>query len=92
MPWSDERGEDPDGQQELQIRREPPGAVPTETVVKELPVARTEDGEDVLEVGGGARRGAKRRRIEWASARGDEKDACDAARDLKPTRVKVLVR
>ena len=91
-PWSDERAENPDGQQKLHVRRETPRAVPAEAVVKELPVARTQDGEDVLEVGGGTRRGAKRRRIEWASARGDEKDACDAARDLKATRVKVLVR
>ena len=66
--------------------------MPAEPVVKELSATRTQEGEDVLEVGGGARRGAKRRRIEWASARGDEKDACDAARDLKATRVKVLVR
>ena len=78
-PWSDERAENPDGQQELQVRRETPRAVPAEAVVKELPAARTQEGEDVLEVGGGTRRGAKRRRIEWASPRGEEKDACDAA-------------
>ena len=46
----------------------------------------------MLEVGGGTRRGAKRRRIEWASPRGEEKDACDAARDLEATRAEVLVR
>ena len=46
----------------------------------------------MLEVGGGARRGAKRRRIEWASPRGEEKDSCDAAGDLEVTRTEVLVR
>ena len=60
--------------------------------MKELPATRTQEGEDVLEVGGGTRRGAKRRRIEWASPRGEEKDACDAAGDLKATRAEVLVR
>jgi hypothetical protein len=66
--------------------------VPTEAVVKELPTARTQEGEDVLEIGGGTRRRAKRRRIEWPSPRGEEHDACDAAGDLKATRVEVLVR
>ena len=91
-PWSDERAENPDGQQKLRVRRETPRAVPAEAIVKELPATRTQDGEDVLEVGGGTRRGAKRRRIEWASPRGEENDACDAARDLKATRAEVLVR
>jgi hypothetical protein len=36
-PWSDERAENPDGQQELQAHPETPGAVPAEAVVKELP-------------------------------------------------------
>jgi len=84
-PWSDECGEDPDGQQELQVRRETPGAVPAETVVKELPAADTQEGEDVLEVGGGACHGAKRRWVERASPRGEEKNACDAAGDLEVT-------
>jgi hypothetical protein len=91
-PWSDERAENPDGEQELQVRRETPRAVPAETVMKELPATRTQEGEDVLEVGGGTCRGAKRRRIEWASPRGEEKDACDAAGYLKATRAEVLVR
>ena len=46
----------------------------------------------MLEVGGGTRRGAKRRRIERASPRGEEKNACDAAGDLELTRAEVLVR
>jgi hypothetical protein len=66
--------------------------VPTEAVVKELPAAQTQEGEDVLEIGGGTRRRAKRRRIEWPSPRGEENDACDAAGDLEPTRAEVLVR
>jgi hypothetical protein len=80
-----ERADNPDRQQQLKVRRETPGAVPAEPVVKELSTTRTQKGEDVLEVGGGTRDGAKRRRIEWASPRGEEKDACDAARDLKAT-------
>ena len=74
-PWSDECGEDPDGQQELQVRREAPGAVPAETVVEELSAADTQEGEDVLEVGGGARRGAERRwgRAGLAARRGEER-------------------
>ena len=60
--------------------------------MEELPSGRTQDGEEVLEVGGGTRRGAKRRRIEWPSPRSEEKDACGAAGDLKPTRAEVLVR
>jgi hypothetical protein len=74
------------------VSRETARAVPAEPVVKELPATRTQEGEDVLEVGGGTRRSANRRRIEWASPHGEEQDACDAARDLKATRVKVLVR
>ena len=91
-PRSDERAENPDRQQELQVRRETSRAVPAEAVVKELPATWMQEGEDVLEVGGGTCRGAKRRRIEWASARGEEKDACDAAGDLKATRAEVPVR
>ena len=45
----------------------------------------------MLEVGGRTRRGAKRRRIERASPCGEEKDACDAAGDLKVTRAEVLM-
>ena len=40
--WCEERTEDADGHQELQVRRETPGAVPAETVVKELPAAWTQ--------------------------------------------------
>ena len=88
----DERGENPPGKQELHVCRKPPLPVPANAVVKELPSARAQEREDVLEVRGGTRRSAERRRIEWASPRGEEKDARDAAADLEPTRVKVLVR
>jgi hypothetical protein len=60
--------------------------------VEELPSARAQEREDVLEVRGGARRGAKRRRIERASPCGEDEEARDAAADLEPTRVDVLVR
>jgi hypothetical protein len=66
--------------------------VPTEAVVKELPSARTQERQDVFEVGGGTRRGAKRRRIERASPRGEEHDARETAADLETTRADVLVR
>jgi hypothetical protein len=91
-PWSDERAHNPDGQQELHVHRETSRAVPADAVVEELPAAQTQEGEDVLEVGGGTRRGAKCRRIEWASPRGEQKDAYDAAADLEATRAEVLVR
>ena len=81
-PWNDERAENPDGHQELQVGRETPRAVPAEAVVKELPAPRTQKGEDVLEVGSRTRRGAKRCRIERAAPHGEEKNACDAAADL----------
>jgi len=91
-PWSDERGENRTGEQELQGCRETPRAVPAEPVVKELPSTRTQEGEDVLEIGGGARRRAEGRRIERASPRGEEDDAPETADDLDSTRVDVPVR
>jgi hypothetical protein len=66
--------------------------VPAEAVVKELPSARAQEGEHVLEVRGGTRYRAKRRRIEWASPRGEEEDARETAADLEATRADVLVR
>jgi hypothetical protein len=71
--------------------RKRPFAVPAEAIVKEPPSARTQKGKDVLEVRGGARRGTERRRIEWASPRGEEKDARETAADLEATRAEVLV-
>jgi hypothetical protein len=89
---SDERAEDSAGQQELQVCRKSPFAVPAEAVVKELPPPRTQEGEDVFEVRGGTRRGAKRCRIEYASPRGQENEAREPAADLEATRPEVLVR
>jgi hypothetical protein len=66
--------------------------VPAEAVVEELSSARTQEGEDVLEIRGGTCRRTKRRRIEWASPRGEEKDANETAADLEATRAEVLVR
>ena len=60
--------------------------------MKELPSTRAQEREDVLEVGGGTRRGAQRRRIEGASPRGEEEDACETAPDLEATRAEVLMR
>jgi hypothetical protein len=66
--------------------------VPAEAVVKELPSARAQEREDVLEVRGRTRHGAKRRRIERASPGGEEQDAGETTADLEATRVDVLVR
>ena len=66
--------------------------MPAEAVVKELPSARAQEWQDVLEVRGGTRHGAKCRRIERASPRGEEEDARETAADLEATRADVLVR
>jgi hypothetical protein len=60
--------------------------------VEELAAARTQEREDVLEVGGGTRGGTKRRRIERAAARGEEDEARETAADLEAARADVLVR
>jgi hypothetical protein len=57
--------------------------------VEELPPARAQEREDVLEVRGGARRRAKRRRIERASPRGEEQETRETAADLEVTRADV---
>jgi hypothetical protein len=89
-PWRDERAENRAGQQELQASREAPRAVPA-TVVEELPSARAQEREDVLEVRGGARRGAKCRWIEGASPRSQDQEARETAADLEATRADVLM-
>lgn len=91
-PWHDERAQNHASQQELQACREAPLPVPAEAVVKELPSARAQERKDVLEVRGGTRGGAKRRRIERASSRGEEEDARETTSDLEATRAEVLVR
>jgi hypothetical protein len=91
-PWRDERAENCAGQQELQVCREAPRAVPTAAAVKELASARTQEWEDVLEVRGGARSRAQRCRIERSAPRGEEDEARQAAADLETARADVLVR
>jgi hypothetical protein len=59
--------------------------------VEELPSARAQEGEDVLEVRGGARRGAERRWIEGASPRGQEQQTRETAADLEAARADVLM-
>ena len=88
----DERGENPPGKQELYVCRKPPLPMPAEAVVKDLPSARTQERKYVLKIRSGTRRGAKRRRIEWASPYGEEKDARETAAEFEATRVEVLVR
>jgi hypothetical protein len=46
----------------------------------------------VLEVRSGACRSSKRRRIEWSSPRGEEKDARDAAAKFEASRMEVPMR
>ena len=58
--WRDERAENRAGQQELQICGEAPRAVPASAAVEEFAAARAQERQDVLEVGCGARRGARR--------------------------------
>jgi hypothetical protein len=64
--------------------------VPT-AVVEELPSARAQEREHVLEVGSGGRRGAECRWIEDASANGQDQEACETATDLEATRADVLM-
>ena len=66
--------------------------MPAEAAVEDLPSARAQERKNVLEVRGGACRGAKRRRIERASPRGEKEEAGEAAPDLEATRGDVLVR
>jgi hypothetical protein len=87
-----ERGENPDGQQELHVCRKWALPVPADAIMKELASAQAQGGKDVLEVGGGTCRGTQRRRIEGASTRREEEEAGDTAADLEAPRVEVLVR
>ena len=89
---SDERADDHPGQHELHICREPTLPVPAKAIMKELSPAWTQEGEDVLEVRCGTCDGAKRRRIEWPSPRGEEKDASETAADLEATGAEVFMR
>jgi hypothetical protein len=91
MPWRAERGENRDGEQELQACRERTRAVPA-VVVEEFPSARAQERKDVLEVRRGARCSAKCRGIERASPRGEEDDSRETAADLEPARAEVSVR
>ena len=86
-----ECGENRGGEQELQTCGEPTRAVPA-VIVEELPAARAQLREDVLEVRRGARCSSERRWIEWASPHGEKEDARETAADLEPTRAEVSVR
>jgi hypothetical protein len=91
-PWRGEHPENGARQQELRGCREAPRAMPAAAVVEEFSSARAHEGEDVLEVGRGARGAAERRWIERASPRGEEEDAHDATANLETTRADVPVR
>jgi hypothetical protein len=90
-PSRAECGENRGGEHELQACRERTRAVPA-VVVEELPSARAQERQDVLEVGRGARRSAECCRIERASPCGEQEHARDPAADLEPTRLEVSVR
>src|SRR6266702_1286966 len=66
--------------------------MPASAPVEELAAMRAQEGQDVLEVGCGARPGAERRRIERAAACGEEDEARETAADLEAARADVLVR
>ena len=51
----------------------------------------TQQREDMLEVRRGTRRAAKRRRIQWSSPGGEEKQRRDTAAGLEATRAEVLM-
>lgn len=86
-----ERAENRNGREQLQVCREAPRAVPA-AAVEELPPARAQEREDVLEIRRGARRGAEGRRVERTAARGEEQEAREPASDLEAPRADVLVR
>jgi len=75
-----ERAENRAGQQELKLCRETARTVPAAAAVEELAAARAQERENVLEIRCRARRGAERRRIERAAARGEEDEAREPAR------------
>ena len=66
--------------------------MPSQAVVKELPSAGTQEGEDVFEIRSGARSSAESRRIEQAPPRSEENDAGDPCPHFEPSRVEVSVR
>src|SRR5439155_19550997 len=88
--WREERAENRAGQQELQVCREAPRAVPASAAVEELATAWAQPRQHVLEVRRGTRRGAERRRIERTPARGKEDEARETAADLETARADVL--
>jgi len=65
--------------------------VPADAIVKQLSSSRTQQREDMLEVRRGTRRAAKRRRIQWSSPGGEEKQRRDTAAGLEATRAEVLM-
>ena len=73
------------------MSRKWPIPMPPEAIVKDLPSAWTQEGEDVLEIRSGARERAERRRIERPTPRGEKSDACDTGPDLEPSRVEISV-
>lgn len=65
--------------------------MPASAAVEELAAARAQEREDVLEVGCGTGRGAEGRRIDRATARGEEDEGRETAADLEAARADVLV-
>ena len=65
--------------------------MPPSAAVEELAAAQAQEREDVLEVGCGTGRGAEGRRIDRATARGEEDEARETAADLEAARADVLV-
>src|SRR4051812_41765356 len=71
------------GEQELHVRREVAGPVPAEASVEDLPPARPERREDVLEIGSRRRKAAESRGVEGPAPRRQQAEAGDAAGDLE---------
>jgi hypothetical protein len=89
---SDERTDNRTGHDELHVRTKATRSVPTEEPVKQLGSTGTQKGDNVLQIGGGARCRAESRGVERAAPAGQENEAKEAARDLEAARVDVLVR
>lgn len=89
------RGEEADdraGKEELEPRGERSRAMPAAPAVKELPTARPQRGDDVLEVGRGSRNRTEGRSIERTPPHSEKRNRGDPARHLEAAAGDVLVR
>ena len=91
-PRCQEQAKDRSGKQELELRRESARAVPAAAAVEELPSARAQQREQVLEVRCRSRKRTEGGRIERAAPRREEGDGREPASYLEAAAGDVLVR